>query len=220
MQPIHLYSLATPNGQKIGIALEEMQIPYEAHLIDISKGDQFTPEYVKMNPNSKIPVIVDPVGPDGKPITMMESGAILLYLAAKSGRCITKDLVSYQETVQWLFFQAAHIGPFFGQFGHFFHYAREKCDHPYPIERYKKETQRLLAVLESRLKGRTFMVNEEFSIADIAIVPWVKCLDIAYYARAELQLDQFPLVNAWVDRVWQRPAVQRGILVCKKPDES
>ena len=136
MNSIELYSLATPNGQKIGIALEEMALPYRAHVVNIQKGDQFKPEFVAINPNSKIPAIVDPDGPDGKPISIFESGAILIYLAERSKRFLSSDPRVRSETVQWLFLQVGGVGPMFGQFGHFFKHAADKCDHPYPVERY------------------------------------------------------------------------------------
>lgn len=214
MHKIQLYSLATPNGQKVSIALEEMGVPYEAHRIDISNGDQFKPDFVKISPNSKIPVITDPNGPEGKELHIMESGAILIYLADKSGRFLSNDARVRCETLQWLFFQAAHIGPMFGQFGHFFKYARDKCNDPYPVERYSNESKRLLGVLEARLKGRQFIVHDELSIADMAIVPWVKCLDVFYGGRDQLNLSGFPLVDAWVRRCWDRPGFQRGSVVC------
>lgn len=211
---IQLYSLATPNGQKVSIALEEMELPYEAHTINIMKGDQFSPEFIKINPNSKIPAIVDPEGPDGKPISLMESGAILCYLAEKSGRFLPTDARLRSETLQWLFFQMGGVGPMFGQFGHFYKYAKDKCDHPYPRERYQKEAQRILGVLEKRLTGRTFIVGEEYSIADMAIVPWVNCLDSGYGAREVLELDRFEQVMSWCERVMKRPLTLRGSKVC------
>ena len=211
---IQLYSLATPNGQKVSIALEEMELPYEAHTINIMKGDQFTDEFVKINPNSKIPAIVDPAGPDGKSISIMESGAILCYLAEKSGRFLAADPRLRSETLQWLFFQMGGVGPMFGQFGHFYKYAKDKCDHPYPRERYQKEAQRILGVLEERLKGRTFIVGEEYSIADMAIVPWVNCLDTGYGAREVLELDRCEHVRSWCDRVMKRPLTIRGSKGC------
>ncbi len=214
MQKITLYSLATPNGQKISIALEEMNLPYEALTVNIMKGEQFTPEFIKVNPNSKIPAIVDPAGPNGRPFCVMESGAILVYLAEKTGLFLSKDPFIKSETLQWLFFQMGGIGPMFGQFGHFFKYAGEKCTHPYPVERYSTEARRLLGVLEQRLDGRTFLVNEEYTIADMAIVPWVSCLDWGYKAKEHLRLSEFPRVNAWVERVLSRPKTAAGMKVC------
>lgn len=211
---IQLYSLATPNGRKVSIALEELGLPYDAHRIDISKGDQFTDEFIEINPNSKIPAIVDPDGPDGKPLAMMESGAILLYLAEKTGKLMPSDPRLRNETLQWLFFQMASVGPMFGQFGHFYKYAGDKCDHAYPEERYRNEARRLLGVLNSRLEGRSYLVGNEYSIADIATFPWVGCLDWGYKAQQHLGVDEFENVTAWVARCEEREAVKRGNLVC------
>ncbi|NQY75363.1 MAG: glutathione S-transferase N-terminal domain-containing protein [Candidatus Margulisbacteria bacterium] len=211
---IQLYSLATPNGQKASIALEEMQIPYDAHRIDIREGDQFTDAYVKINPNSKIPAIVDPNGPDGEPLTIMESGAILIYLAEKSGQFLSQDPRIKSETLQWLFFQVGHVGPMFGQFGHFFVFAKDTCEHPYPIERYTKETKRLLTVLDRRLEGRDCLVGEAYSIADIATVPWVNCLVNFYKASDVLGIESFKNVERWRALCNDRPAVKVGAVVC------
>ena len=211
---IQLYSLATPNGQKIGIALEEMQLAYEAHTINIGKGEQFTEDFIKINPNSKIPAIVDPVSADGKPLSVIESGAILIYLAQKSGKFLSSDPRLHSETLQWLFFQVGGVGPMFGQFGHFFKYAVDKCDHPYPLERYKNETKRLLGVLDKRLEGRTFLVGEEYSIADMATFPWVNGLSVFYKADEILELNKFTHVKAWVDRIAARPLTAQGLKVC------
>lgn len=212
MSRIQLYSLATPNGQKVSIALEEMELPYDAHLVNISKGEQFTEEFIKINPNSKIPAIVDPTGPDGFPLAIMESGAILMYLAEKSQKFLSTDPRLRSETLQWLFFQVGGVGPMFGQFGHFHKYAPEKL--PYAMERYKKETQRLLSVLDKRLQGRTYLVGNEYTIADMATVPWVVCLDEFYEARELLELDRFENVTAWVERVISRPKTAIGRKVC------
>jgi GSH-dependent disulfide-bond oxidoreductase len=212
---IQLYSLATPNGQKIGIALEEMGLPYTPHTIAIGKGDQFKPEFVAVNPNSKIPAIVDPDGPGGQPISVFESGAILIYLARKSGKFLSKDPRQELEVLQWLFFQMAGVGPMFGQFGHFFKFAGDKCGHPYPVERYATEAKRLLGVLEERLKGRTFLVGDEYSIADMATVPWVQGLSAFYKADAKLELEKFPGVIAWKNRILERPKTAAGMNVCK-----
>lgn len=210
---IQLYSLATPNGQKVGVILEELGLPYQAHTINILEGDQFTPEFIKINPNSKIPAIVDEDGPGGEhPI--MESGAILLYLTDKTGRLVSKDPRERSETLQWLFFQIGSIGPMFGQFGHFYKYATEKCNHSYPLERYTKETKRLLNVLETRLNGKEYLVGENYSIADIAIFPWVDCLTKFYKADEHLELRSFSHVNRWLKKCMSRPAVERGMKVC------
>lgn len=214
MTPIQLYSLATPNGQKIGIALEEMGLPYEAHTINIMQGDQFKPDFIKINPNSKIPAIVDPNGPGHQPISIMESGAILIYLAQKSGKFFPQDPRLNSEVLQWLFFQVGGIGPMFGQFGHFFKYAVDKCDHPYPLERYATEAKRLLTVLDKHLSSRTFLVGEEYTIADMAAVPWVNGLKVFYKASDKLELEKYVHVNAWVNRVIDRPKTAAGMKVC------
>ncbi len=211
---IQLYSLGTPNGQKIAVALEEMALPYEAHRVDIMAGDQFSDEFIAINPNSKIPAIVDLLGPNGEPLTVFESGAILLYLAEKSGKYLPADPATRSECLQWLFFQVGGVGPMFGQFGHFYKYAKEKVD--YGINRYQTETLRLLEVLEKRLEGRDFLMVEDYTIADITTFPWVGALDWGYNAVELLQLMQnFPNVMAWYDRCRQRPATARGLEVTK-----
>ena len=212
---IQLYSLATPNGQKIGIALEEMGLPYKAHKIDIMRGDQFKPEFIAVNPNSKIPAITDPVGPDGRPISIMESGAILFYLAQKSGKFLPTDLRLQSEVMQWLFFQVGGVGPMLGQFGHFYKYAKDKCDHPYPLERYATEARRLLGVLEGRLEGRTFLVGDEYSIADMATMPWINAVQAYDGAPEKLEFKKFPNVLSWVKRCLARPRTLAGMNVCK-----
>ncbi len=202
---LQLFSLGTPNGIKISLALEELGIPYEAHRVNIMKGDQFTDAYKSTTQNPKTPAIVDFNGPGGKPLALMESGAILIYLAERAGRLIPTDPEQRLKCLQWLFFQVGHIGPMFGQFGHFFKYAKDKCDHPYPVERYTTETKRLLGVLEAQLTGREYLLDE-YSIADIATVPWVHALDWAYGAKDVISLADYPNVLAWVTRVTSRPA--------------
>ena len=211
---IHLYSLATPNGQKISVVLEELGLSYTPHTVNILKGEQFSPRFIAMNPNAKIPVIIDEDGPNGEPITVVESGAMLLYLAEKTGGLISTDAVIRLETIQWVFFQMANLGPMFGQFGHFFKYAPEKCPHPYPLERYTLETKRLLQLIESHLQHRTWLVGEAYSIADIAIFPWVNTLATYYLAEEHLDLQTYPLVQEWLERCLVRPAVKRGMAVC------
>jgi len=213
MSKIQLYSLATPNGVKVSVALEEMGLEYDAHTINIMAGDQFTDAFIKVNPNSKIPAMVDPDGPGGEH-AIFESGAILLYLAEKTGQFLSNDPKPRSETLQWLFFQVGGIGPMFGQFGHFYKYAKDTCEHPYPVERYTKETKRLLTVLETRLEGKTFLVGEEYSIADMSIFPWVQCLDVFYGASEHLELSSYPRVNAWVARIMEREPTRRGLEVC------
>lgn len=215
--PIQLYSLATPNGQKVAIALEEMNLAYQAHTVNILKDEQFAPWFIKINPNSKIPAITDPEGPTGE-ISLMESGAILNYLARKSGKFLSKDPAKEHETLQWLFFQMASIGPMFGQFGHFYKYSTEKCDHPYPVQRYTNEVKRLLGVLENRLEENNYLATGEYTIADMAAFPWVLCLDKFYHARDHLELDKFKSVQKWVDKISQRQAVQKGMEVCTIPE--
>ena len=214
---IQLYSLATPNGQKVSIALEEMGLEYESHVINIMEGDQFTEQFVKLNPNSKIPALVDPNGPNGKPINIMESGAILLYLAEKTGRFLSQDPRQKMVTIQWLFFQMAGVGPMFGQFGHFFKYAKDNCDHPYPVERYTKEVKRLLAVIEKQLTNNNYISGSEYTIADMAIFPWVSCLDVFYQGGEQLGLQDFPKVQSWLASCLKRKAVEVGMGVCPFP---
>lgn len=214
MADIHLYSLATPNGQKVSCFLEAAKIPYEATKIDITKEDQFTDEYIKINPNSKIPAIVDKNGPNGQDHAVMESGAILLYLAEKHNQFIPKDLALKSQCLQWLFFQMASLGPMFGQFGHFFKYAVDKCDHPYPTERYTNEVKRLLKVLENQLEGKKFIIGDEACIADFAIVPWIICLDKFYEAEEQLSLKEFKNVSSYIQNFLKIPGVEKGLNVC------
>lgn len=215
MKPIELHSLRTPNGQKISVALEEMELPYTQHKVNIMKGDQFTPEFIKINPNSKIPAIVDPEGPDGKPISIMESGAILVYLGQKSKKFYPEDPRLQSEVLQWLFFQVGGAGPMFGQFGHFFKYAVDKCDHPYPLERYATETKRLLKVLDTRLEGREYLAGDQYTIADMATMPWVNGLDVFYGASEKLDLKSYKNVQAWVKRLLDRPKTAKGMDIFK-----
>jgi len=211
---LQLFSLNTPNGIKVAVALEELQIPYESHTVRIMKGEQFTDAYKSISPNSKIPAILDLDGPGGKPFALMESGAILIYLAEKAGRLLPTDPAQRFKCLQWLFFQVGHIGPMFGQFGHFFKYAGDKCTHPYPLERYTNEAKRLLGVLEAQLSDKEYLIGE-YTIADIATVPWVNGLSTAYGADSVLPLSPFPHVRAWVERVVARPAYQIGKDVTK-----
>lgn len=213
MEDIQLYSLGSPNGIKIAIALEEMGLKYDAHTIDILKGQQFSDEFVQINPNAKIPAIIDKDGPKGQPISIMESGAILLYLAEKSDKLLPKDPVLKCEAMQWLFFQASAIGPMFGAFGHFHTYGKENCDHPYPEKRFATETKRLLMVLEQRLCDRQFVVGEDYSIVDISIFPWVIWLDTFYNASEQLELDHYVNVMSWLERCRTRVATIKGMAV-------
>jgi GST-like protein len=206
---IKLFSWATPNGRKVSIMLEECGLPYTVHPVDISKGEQFAPDFVAVNPNSKIPAIVDADGPDGEPINVFESGAILLYLAAKSGRFLPADERSKFEVLQWLMFQMGGVGPMFGQAHHFLRFAPEPV--PYAINRYKTEVARLYAVLNRRLASAEFLAGE-YSVADIATFPWV-----ARHEWHGIDLADFPAVKHWFDVISQRPAVQRGMNVPPPP---
>ncbi|MGN6776410.1 glutathione binding-like protein [Rhizobium sp.] len=214
---IQLYSLPTPNGVKVSIALEELGLPYEPHLISFGTNDQKSPEFVSLNPNGRIPAIIDPKGPDGKPIGLFESGAILVYLAEKTGKLIPSDAARRYETLEWVFFQMAGVGPMFGQFGHFFKFAAEKvANNSYPVERYRDEAKRLLSVLESRLQGREWIMGDEYTIADITTFPWVRGVDVFYGGREVLEFESFPSVMAWLDRALARPASQRGLSIPKR----
>ncbi|WP_422528117.1 glutathione binding-like protein [Serratia fonticola] len=208
---LQLYSLPTPNGVKVSIMLEEIGLPYEAHLIDIGKNETWTPEFLSLNPNGKIPAILDPAGPDGKPFALFESGAILLYLAEKCGKLLPKDPTQRYETIQWVFFQMASVGPMFGQLGFFHKFAGREYEDKRPFERYQKESKRLLGVLEERLQGRDWIMGSQYTIADISLLGWVRNLIGFYEARDVVEFDSFPLVSQWLERGLARPAVQRGI---------
>lgn len=208
---LQLYSLPTPNGVKVSIMLEEIGLPYEAHLIDIGKNETWTPEFLSLNPNGKIPAILDPAGPDGKPLALFESGAILLYLAEKCGKLLPKDPAQGYETIQWVFFQMASVGPMFGQLGFFHKFAGREYEDKRPFERYQKESKRLLGVLEERLQGRDWIMGSQYTIADISLLGWVRNLIGFYEARDVVEFDSFPLVGQWLELGLARPAVQRGI---------
>jgi GST-like protein len=203
---IELYTWGTPNGRKVSVMLEECGLPYNVHRIDIGKGDQFAPEYLEINPNGKIPSIVDPDGPDGEPIAMMESGAILVYLAGKTGRFLPASARGKYVALQWLMFQMGHVGPMYGQVHHFLRAA--KVEVPYAIERYVKEKDRLYGVLDRRLGAARFLGGDEYTIADIATYPWV-----ARHEWHKTDLATFPNVKRWFDAIAARPAVQRGMAV-------
>jgi GST-like protein len=202
---IDLYTWTTPNGRKVSIVLEELGLPYRVHPIDIGKGDQFKPEYVAINPNSKIPAIVDSEGPDRAPIRMMESGAILIYLADKTGKLLPQSGAVRYATLEWLMFQMGGVGPIFGQVHHFLRAAKEPV--PYAIERYTKETRRLYGVLNAHLAREQYLAGD-YSIADIATYPWV-----ARHEWHKTDLNEFPHVKRWFDAISSRPAVQRGMKV-------
>ena len=202
---IDLYTWSTPNGRKVSIMLEELELAYNVHAVNIGKDDQFKPDFVAINPNSKIPAIVDSEGPEGKPVSMMESGAILIYLSEKTGKLTPASQRGRYEALQWLMFQMGGVGPIFGQVHHFLRAAKESV--PYAIERYTKETRRLYGVLDARLKDREYLADE-YSIADIATYPWV-----ARYEWHKTRLEDFPNVKRWFAAISARPAVQRGMAV-------
>ena len=203
---IEVYSWATPNGHKVHIMLEECGLPWRSIPVDIGSGEQFAPDFLKISPNNKIPALVDPDGPDGRPITLFESGAILLYLAGKTGRFLPASTRGKYEVLQWLMFQMGSVGPMIGQANHFRTYAPEKL--PYAINRYTNETKRLYGVLDKRLAGRSYVAGGDYSIADIAIFPWLR-----NWRNQGITWDDYPRLHAWFERIEERPAVQRGVQV-------
>jgi GSH-dependent disulfide-bond oxidoreductase len=208
---IQLYSLPTPNGVKVSIFLEETGMAYEPHLVDFGTNDQLSPEFLSLNPNNKIPALIDPQGPGGKPLALFESGAILIYLAEKTGQLLPSDAAARYETIQWLMFQMGGIGPMFGQLGFFHKFAGKEYEDKRPRDRYVAESKRLLAVLEQRLKGRAWIMGDAYSIADIAIFPWVRNLVGFYEAGALVGFDEFAEVKRVLAAFVARPAVQRGL---------
>ncbi|CCV10150.1 glutathione S-transferase N-terminal domain-containing protein [Mesorhizobium sp. STM 4661] len=213
---IQLYSSPTPNGVKISIALEELGLPYEAHFVNIGQNESWTLEFLSLNPNGKIPAMIDPDGPGGKPIGLFESGAILLYLTDKTGKLIPADPVRRYETIQWVFFQMASIGPIFGQVGFFNKFAGREIADKRPLERYRDESRRLIGVLDTRLKGRKWIMDDDYTIADISMLGWVRNLIGFYEARELVGFDDFPDVAAWLERGLARPAVQKGLYIPAK----
>ena len=201
---IDVYSWPTPNGHKVHIMLEETGLPYRAHAVDIGQGDQFAPEFLAISPNNKIPAITDPAGPDGQPISLFESGAILVYLAAKTGQLLPQGDRARFEVLQWLMFQMGGVGPMLGQAHHFRMYAPEKL--PYAIERYTNEAKRLYGVIDRRLEKSAFVGGADYSIADIAIFPWLRS-----WQNQGVVMDDYPALKAWFDGIAARPAVQRGV---------
>jgi GST-like protein len=211
---LQLYSRPTPNGVKVSIMLEEIGLPYEPHSINIMVNESWTPEYLSLNPNGKIPAILDPDGPGGKPLALFESGAILFYLAEKTGKLLPADPARRYETLQWVMFQMGGVGPMFGQLGFFHKFAGSQYEDKRPLERYRAESERLLRVLETRLENRAFVMGDEYTIADIALIGWVRAL-IGFYGAGELvHYDTFVNVPRWFDAVLARPAAQRGLTVC------
>ena len=214
---LQLYSLPTPNGVKVSIALEETGLPYEPHLVRFDSNDQLTPEFLSLNPNNKIPAIIDPNGPGGKPLALFESGAILVYIAGKTGRLMPRDDAGRYEALQWLMFQMGGIGPMFGQVGFFHKFAGRDYEDKRPRDRYVAESRRLLAVLDKHLAGREWIVGDEYGIADIASFPWINNL-ITFYGAADLVgFDDFANVKRVLAAFLARPAVQRGLKIPARP---
>jgi GST-like protein len=213
---LQLYSLPTPNGVKVSIMLEETGLPYEPHLVNFSTNDQMSSEFLSLSPNNKIPAILDPDGPGGKPLPLFESGAILLYLADKTGQLMPKDAAGRWETIQWLMFQMGGIGPMFGQLGFFNKFAGKDYEDKRPRDRYVEEAKRLLGVLEGRLAGRSWIMGDAYTIADIATFPWVRNL-IGFYEAADLvEIRNFPQVTRALELFLARPAVARGLGIPKR----
>jgi len=210
---LQLYSLPTPNGVKVSILLEELGVPYEPHLVSFETQDQLSPEFLSLNPNNKIPAILDPDGPGGKPLALFESGAILIYLAEKHGRLLPKDAAARYEAMQWVMFQMGGIGPMFGQLGFFHKFAGRDYEDKRPRDRYAAESRRLLAVLDGHLEGRDWMMGAEYGIADIAIFPWVNNL-VGFYGAGDLVgFADFANVQRVLEAFLARPAVVRGLAI-------
>jgi len=208
---LQLYSLPTPNGVKVSIMLEETGLAYEPHLVSFERNDQFSPEFLSLNPNNKIPAILDPNGPGGQPLALFESGAILIYLADKTGQLLPQDPARRYEAIQWLMFQMGGIGPMFGQLGFFNKFAGREIEDKRPLNRYVEESRRLLGVLDQRLEGRDWVMGQEYGIADIAIFPWVRNLVGFYEAGDLVQFERFGNVKRVLEAFLARPAVQRGL---------
>jgi GST-like protein len=214
---LQLYSLPTPNGVKVSIALEETGLPYEVHLVRFDTNDQMSPEFLSLNPNNKIPAILDPNGPGGKPLALFESGAILIYLAEKTGQLMSADAALRYETIQWVMFQMGGIGPMFGQLGFFNKFAGKDYEDKRPRDRYVAESRRLLGVLEQRLAQREWIMGDAYSIADIASFPWINNLIGFYEAGALVGIADFPHVTRALAAFMARPAVVRGLGIPKRP---
>jgi GST-like protein len=213
---IQLYSLPTPNGVKASIKLEETGLPYEPHLVDFAKNDQKSPEFESLNPNGKIPAMIDPDGPGGAPLALFESGAILLYLAEKSGKFIPADPAGRWHAIQWVMFQMGGVGPMFGQLGFFNKFAGKEIEDKRPLQRYVDESKRLLGVMDGALDGKTWFLGDEYTIADISMLGWVRNLIGFYEARDLVGFEAFANVAAWLERGLARPAVQRGLSIPSK----
>lgn len=213
---LQLYSLNTPNGVKASIMLEETGLPYEAHFVDIGKDETWGPEFLSLNPNGKIPAILDPDGPGGQPLALFESGAILIYLAEKTGQLIPADAAGRYQTIQWVMWQMGGLGPMFGQVGFFNKFAGKAFEDKRPLQRYVAESKRLLGVLDARLDGREWVMGD-YTIADIAMLGWVRNLIGFYEARDLVGFDSLRNVPAWLERGLTRPAVQRGLEIPARP---
>ncbi|MEO3386999.1 glutathione binding-like protein [Mesorhizobium sp. CAU 1741] len=216
-EKLQLYSFPTPNGVKVSIALEESGLPYEAHAVNIMKNETWTDDFLSLNPNGKIPAILDPDGPGGKPLPLFESGAILVYLAEKTGTLMPADPALRYETIQWVFFQMGGIGPMFGQLGFFYKFGGKDFEDKRPMERYANESKRLMGVLEKRLSDRQWIMGDDYTIADIAIFPWVRALREFYDADAVIGFKDFPKTFEWLDRCLARPATQKGLTIPPRP---
>jgi GST-like protein len=214
---LQLYSLPTPNGVKVSIMLEEIGLAYEPHLVDFGTDDQKTPEFLSLNPNGKIPAILDPDGPGGKPLALFESGAILQYLAEKTGKLIPADPAGRYETLEWVYWQVGGPGPMFGQLGFFNKFAGREYEDKRPLQRYVAESRRLLEVLDTRLEGRTWIMGDDYTIADVAMLGWVRNLIGFYEARELVAFDTLKHVPAWLERGLARPAVRRGLNIPARP---
>jgi GST-like protein len=215
---IQLYSITSPNGVKVSIALEELGLPYEAHRVEFERREQRTPEFLSLNPYGKIPAIIDPNGPDERPLGLFESGAILLYLADKTGRLMPADPAQRYEAIQWLFFQMAAVGPLFGQVGYFLKFQGRVIEDKRPLEHYVEEAKRVLAIMEARLSARTWLMGDEYSMVDIAMIGMVRNLIGYYGARDLVGFDTLAHLPAWLDRALARPAVQRGLTIPARKD--
>ncbi len=214
---LQLYAFPTPNGVKASIMLEEIGLPYEPHLVNIMQNETRTPEFLSLNPNGKIPAIIDPDGPGGKPLALFESGAILVYLADKTGKLVPSDPGGRYQAMQWVFFQNASIGPIFGQVGFFFKFAGKDYEDKRPLQRFVDESKRLLGVLDTQLQGRDWIMGDQFTIADVSMLGWVRGLVGFYEAGPLVGFDDFKHVGAWLERGLARPTVQRGLNIPARP---
>jgi GSH-dependent disulfide-bond oxidoreductase len=214
---LQLYSFPTSNGVKVSITLEELGLPYEAHLIDVTRSETWTAQFLTLNPNGKIPAIIDPEGPDGAPIALFESGAILLYLAEKTRKLLPVSATERYKTIQWVFFQMAGVGPTFGQLAYFHRFAGREIEDKRPLTRYVSESQRLLGVLEQRLQDREWIMGDIYTIADISLIGWVRNLTTVIDAGHLVCYDELRNVPAWLQRCLARKAVQRGLNIPPRP---